>query len=34
MNNTQRIDKICENYRAVANSGASVLNFDHVSQLC
>lgn len=34
MNTTQRIDKICENYRAVANSGANVLNFDHVSQLC
>ena len=34
MNTTQRMDKSCENYRAVANSGANVLNFDHISQLC
>ena len=33
MNTTQRMDKSCENYRAVANSGANVLNFDHISQL-
>lgn len=28
-----RISKTCDNFRAVAGSGANTLNFDHISQL-
>ena len=33
VNNTQMMNKSCENYREVGESGANALNFDHISKL-